>query len=819
MPTITGIRPTGRLDAIVAAVLRALLRVALKPVFSSSVPFHVQRRRLATLASLTPKPRGVRFVPGRVGGVAGEWVEPTGVSLPPPAAGRLLWLHGGAYCVGSPRTHRPLTGALARLSGRPVFVPDYRLAPEHPFPAALDDARAVLRAMTADGPVVVGGDSAGGGLTLALAMAARDAHEALPVALLPVDPWADPASGAGSPALAAVQHAFDRGVEPRGEPMLTPDWGAACAAAYAGTVPLEDPRISPLRGDLRGLPPVLLQVATDQWLYDQGLALHDALVQAGVPVRCEVHARRWHVFQIHAGVLPGATAAVERMARFARDAMSGRAAAQAVPPAADGATVREVVVVGAGVSGLVTGRALREAGQHDFEILEASAGIGGTWWDNRYPGAQVDVPAPLYSLRDDPHDGWTHRFADAVEIRHYLQAVALRHGLTAHLRLGDAVTEARFDEASRRWRLRTAGGRRLDARFLVVSTGPLSRPRWPDIPGLDRFAGHLLHTARWPEADGAALQGRRVGVIGTGSTAAQVIPPLAEACAHLTVFQRTANWVLPRLDRRYGALDRMLMRVPGLNTLPWRAWYRLLEWDRRGLDEDSRAHRALTRLARWNLERAIGDPALRERLTPPFPLGCKRLVYSNAFYPAFNRPNVELQTEAIERIEPEGVVTADGRLHPLDTLVCATGFDTARPLGALDLVGRGGRSIAADWAQGASAWRGVAVPGYPNLFLMLGPNTGTGHTSTIPYIEAQADFTVRSIQRLRELGARTLEVRPDACAAFNADLQRALDGSVWTLCSSWYRAPDGRVAAIWPHSTDAYRRALQRPDWSAFDVA
>lgn len=477
----------------------------------------------------------------------------------------------------------------------------------------------------------------------------------------------------------------------------------------------------------------------------------------------------------------------------------------------------EVLILGAGMSGLCMAIQLRRAGRHDFVVLEQSEGLGGTWWDNRYPGAHVDVPAPLYCFSFEPNPRWRRRFAAAPEIQAYMAHCAAKYGIAPHLRLGTRITEAVFDEALGRWRITTAAGEIHEARFFVCSTGPLSQARWPDIPGLDGFAGAKLHSARWDAQ--VPLAGRRIGVIGTGSTASQLVPPLAEAASSLVVFQRTANWVLPRMDRRYGALDRALAHVPPYARAVRGFWYRALEWGRRGFDKGSFARRRMTAMARRHLQAQVADPALRAKLTPPYPFGCKRLIYSNDYLATLARPHVALVTEAIERITPGGVLTADGRTHELDVLVCATGFDTTHLLASLRVEGRGGRTLAAAWAEGPEAYRGVTVPGFPNLFLLLGPNTGTGHTSTLLYIEPQVDFAIEAMRRAREAGVRAaVEVRPEVFAAHNAALQARLDGSVWSHCRSWYRTDGGKIVALWPGFTDEYVHGLRRPAWGEYLV-
>lgn len=474
----------------------------------------------------------------------------------------------------------------------------------------------------------------------------------------------------------------------------------------------------------------------------------------------------------------------------------------------------EVLILGAGMSGLCTAIQLQRAGISDFAIVEKSSGLGGTWWDNRYPGAHVDVPAPLYSFSFAPNPRWTRRFASAPEIQRYQQDLAERHALLPHLHLDTTLVEARFDAEDGRWHCRTAAGQVLRARFFACSTGPLSMPRWPDIAGLDTFAGRRVHSARWDPA--APLDGLAVGVIGTGSTASQLIAPIAARAAHLTVFQRTANWVLPRLDRPYNALDRALARVPPYAAAVRWTWKQMLELGRRGFDEGTLARAQMLRMARRHLERQVPDAALRAKLAPNYPLGCKRLIYSNDFYPALGESHVELVTDAIAHATPTGLVTADGREHRLDALVCATGFDVAHPLSALQLTGPDGRSLAAAWADTPAAYHGISVPGFPNLFMLLGPNTATGHTSTLLFIEPQVEHAIACMRAVKAGGHRSIEVRPDVCAAHNDELQRRLGASVWSQCRSWYRSDSGRVFALFPGFTREYERAVRRPDLAAY---
>lgn len=785
-------RPEGLLEHLLAGVLRSTLRALLKPVFSPRWSIGFQRRWLRLLSRTTLVPRSVRITTDMVGGVPGEWLRHG--DAPPVRAGSLLYLHGGAYCVGSPATHRALTARLAQGAGVPVFVADYRLAPEHRFPAALDDALAAYRALRMLGPVVVAGDSAGGGLALSLALALREAGEAPPAGLLLLSPWADMAPG-------IVPE------EPPGEAMLSAAWAQACAAHCLGPTP--DARAwmcSPLKADLSGLPPVQIQAGTDEMLHGQALALHDALRSAGVDSHCDITEHRWHVFQLHGGALRSADAAIDRLTRFARQRLD----TVAEPRHSE----HEVVIMGAGMSGVCMGIGLNRAGITDWLILEKQPGVGGTWWDNTYPGAHVDVPSPVYAFSFAPNPRWTRRFASAPEIQRYVQGLADRHHLGARTRLGSELTEARFDDRTGHWHLRTARGDTLRTRFFVCSTGPLNQPRWPDIPGLDSFAGDRLHSARWDHH--IPVAGRRVAVIGTGSTASQLVPPIAQQAARLHVFQRTANWVLPRLDRRYGRLDRLLARLPPYAAFTRWAWTQILEWGRRGFDEGTLARRGMLKTAAAHRARQVPDAALREALTPTYPLGCKRIIYSNDFYPALTRAHVELVTTGIERITPRGIVTIDGRERPVDVLVCATGFETVQLLSSVQVTGLGGQTLRQAWTEGPQAYHGISVAGFPNLFLMLGPNTATGHTSTLLYIEPEVRHVIACMQRVRGEGKRWIEVRTEVMAEHNRALQQRLGGSVWAQCRSWYRMEGGKIVALFPGFTAEYVKAVQRPDSQAY---
>jgi cation diffusion facilitator CzcD-associated flavoprotein CzcO/acetyl esterase/lipase len=790
--------PRGWLERLLAALQRKALQALIKPVFSPRFSIRFQRRWLDGLARLSvPVPRAAQATPAAVGGVPGEWLRAK-VATTETAPATILYLHGGAYCIGSPRTHRSLTTRLSLSSGLPVFAPDYRLAPENPFPAALDDALAAYRALRSQGPVIVGGDSAGGGLALALAMALRDAGEPLPASLLLLSPLGDAVLPDPLPA------------PPPGEAMLSAAWAETCVNFYRGQRSAAEPGISPLRGELRGLPPTLIQAGTDELLHDQALALETALQASGVHTRLEITQHRWHVFQLHGGVLKSADEAITRLASFAHAHLPLGSGANAVAE-------HDIVILGAGMSGLCMAIQLQEAGMHNFVILEKQPGLGGTWWDNTYPGAHVDVPSPVYSFSFAPNPLWTRRFAGAPEIQAYMQQLAERHGLLERIRFNTRLSDARFDETGGQWQFTTEDGARLRSRFFVCSTGPLNQPRWPDIAGLERFQGQRLHSARWDHS--LPLTGQRVAVIGTGSTASQLIAPVAAQAKQLHVFQRTANWVLPRIDRPYRAIDRALAQFALYNRAVRWCWVQLLEWGRRGFDEGTLARQGMLKTAALHRQRQVSDATLRAQLTPNYPLGCKRLIYSNDFYPALVQPHVELVTSGIDRFTETGIVTNDGVERTIDVLVCATGFDTQHLLASINVTGRAGQTLSQAWAAGPEAYHGISVAGFPNLFLMLGPNTGTGHTSTLLYIEPEVRHAIACMQAVRAGGHRSVEVRAEAMADHNRALQNRLDGSVWSHCRSWYRMDNGKIVALFPGFTAEYVKAVQKPDFSHYRFA
>jgi cation diffusion facilitator CzcD-associated flavoprotein CzcO len=490
--------------------------------------------------------------------------------------------------------------------------------------------------------------------------------------------------------------------------------------------------------------------------------------------------------------------------------------------AAGAETTLGVLILGAGFSGIGMAIGLRKAGRRDFAICDKAAGVGGTWWVNRYPGCACDVPSHLYSFSFEPNPGWSHRFSGQPEIRDYLADCARRHDLHPHLHLNTEIVSLRWREDTTLWEATTAQGRVLRARVVVAGTGALSMPDdRPDIPGLEHFAGHVFHSQQWDERD--ALRGKRVGVIGTGASAIQFVPHIQPQTEHLTVFQRSAPWILPKPDRRFAALEKALLRhVPGWRALARLTLYLTAEARVLGFVFDPR----LMLLHRWwassLLRRQVADPALRRKLAPQYAMGCKRILMSNDYYPAIAAGNVTLATERIVEIDRDGVRTADGAHHRLDTLILGTGFKASAPFPRGLIVGIGGRDLTDAWRDGPQAYKGTTVNGFPNLFLLMGPNTGLGHSSVVYMIESQIAYVLDALRTMDARGHQRIEVRADAQERFNTHLQQRLHRTVWQHggCTSWYRHPvSGRNVALWPDFTWRFRRQTRHFDPDAYHLS
>ncbi|NOK39712.1 NAD(P)/FAD-dependent oxidoreductase, partial [Corallococcus exercitus] len=467
-----------------------------------------------------------------------------------------------------------------------------------------------------------------------------------------------------------------------------------------------------------------------------------------------------------------------------------------------------VAIAGSGFAGLGMAIRLKQDGIGDFVILERADDVGGVWRDNVYPGCACDVKSLLYSFSFAPNPGWSRAYSPSWEIHAYLRDCVKRFQLEPFLRFGHAVLSARWDSAARRWVLETSRGT-FTADVFVAAVGALSEPVIPRLPGLERFKGKVMHSARWDT--GYSVAGRDVGVVGTGASAVQIVPAIQPEVRRLVLFQRTPAWVLPRGDKPIGRLRRALYRwVPGVRWL-LREGLRILR-DSLSVGFE---HPWILRLAQhWALRhmlRVVKDPELRARLTPRYTMGCKRILVSDDYLPSLTRANVEVVTSHIREVREDAVVTEDGAVHPVDTLIFGTGFQaTDMPLGH-HIQGREGRTLAQVWAGSPKAHLGLTVSGFPNLFLLQGPNTNLGHTSVLLMMEAQLEHVLGALRYLDARGAAAVEPDPAAQDAFIRDLDARMSHTVWSRggCRSWYMDATGRNAVIWPGSTTAFRRRVE----------
>ena len=472
----------------------------------------------------------------------------------------------------------------------------------------------------------------------------------------------------------------------------------------------------------------------------------------------------------------------------------------------------DVAIVGAGFAGLGMAIKLEQAGREDFVVLERAEEVGGTWQANTYPGCQCDVPSNLYSFSFAPNPDWSRTFALQPEIWSYLRRVADAHDLRPRIRLGCELMDATWDEETQRYRIETTHGA-FTARVLVGAMGGLSEPSIPHLPGAETFAGPAFHTARWDHD--VDLAGKRVAVIGTGASAVQVIPRIQPEVGQLHVFQRTPPWVMPHPGRPVRPRERRLFRLlPALQRAVRGAIY----WGRETYVLPFKFHRLSRfpeRMARAHLERQVADPALRAKLTPSYEIGCKRILMSNEYFPALQRPNAELVTDAIAEIRPHAIVTADGAEREVDVIVYGTGFRVSDMPAGERLLGRDGRRLGDVWREhGLQALRGTTIAGFPNLFMLVGPNTGLGHNSIIFMIESQLSYVMEALGTMDARSAAVLDTRPAAQAAFNDALQDEMRGTVWTEggCASWYLDAHGRNTTLWPGTSWSFRRATRRFD-------
>ncbi len=471
-------------------------------------------------------------------------------------------------------------------------------------------------------------------------------------------------------------------------------------------------------------------------------------------------------------------------------------------------TAVDVLIVGAGFSGLCMAIKLREAGMESFLVIEKDDEIGGTWYNNRYPGCACDIPAHLYSFSFDCNPEWSRMYATRPEILEYMKSCAQRHGVMPHIRLNTALRDAIWDEAAGLWHITTGDDMTIDARVLISGVGALHVPRYPEIDGLDKFSGPAFHSTYWD--DSVALEGKNVAVIGTGASAIQFVPEIAPRVAKLYVFQRTPPWILPKIDFEISSFWRKCFR-----RLPFTRWlFRiLLFWlyEARVMTflSAGRLRKRGERIAREHLETQVPDPKLRAALTPSYELGCKRVLISNDFYPALSRPNVELVTDHIAEVREHSIATNDGTERRVDVIIYGTGFRATDVLNNTRIVGRAGVEIHDAWRERVSAFFGITVSGFPNFFLLLGPNTGLGHNSVVLMIEAQVRYVMSCLKLMRRRRTNAMDLLPASQQRFAELLRQRLSTTVWQSggCRSWYQDPvTGENPVIWPGSVVEYMR-------------
>lgn len=469
-----------------------------------------------------------------------------------------------------------------------------------------------------------------------------------------------------------------------------------------------------------------------------------------------------------------------------------------------------VGVIGAGPGGLALGILLKKAGFRDFTIFDREDGVGGTWRINTYPGLACDVKSHLYSYSFDLNSGWSRLWSAQPEILAYFERCARRYRLAPHLALNTEITAAHWEPGPGTWRLSTAAGAEYRFDIVVSAVGLFTRPLQPNLVEEEPFTGTVLHSARWDHS--VSLAGRRVAVLGTGSTASQLVPALARVAEQVYSVQRSPTWILPKPDRAYTGREHwMFARVPLAKRIyRTRLWLRS-EANISVIENGSDKTREFKAIALKQLESVVADDELRAKLTPDHPLGCKRLVFSSEFIPALTRPNVAVVASPARALRSRSLVTEDGTELDVDVVVCATGYAAADYLGQIDVVGEDGVTLRETWRDGAHAYLGMAIPGFPNFFMLYGPNTNVGSNSVIFMLEAQARYVVRALKHLRRRRKRYLAVKPAVMARFIADIDRWMRGTVWlTRCSSYFRAPGGRVVTQWPRSARAFWTMTRR---------
>lgn len=469
-----------------------------------------------------------------------------------------------------------------------------------------------------------------------------------------------------------------------------------------------------------------------------------------------------------------------------------------------------IAIIGTGFAGLGMGIRLKRAGIDNFTIFEMASGVGGTWRDNTYPGAACDVQSHLYSFSFEPNPDWSSMFGKQAEILAYLERCADKYDLRRHIQFDTAVDGAVFDEDAGEWTLQLSTGLTHRAHVVVSGTGGLSRPQLPSIRGLDEFRGTMFHSARWDHD--CDLEGKTVAVIGTGASAIQIVPQVAKRAKQLCMFQRTPAYVMPKPDRPISERERNVFRtMPIVQKLARLRLYVSLELRAIAFVGYPKLMEPLGKLARKYIARAVPEPELQQKLIPDYTFGCKRILIANDFYPALRQDHVDVITDSIESIDATGIVTADGTHRPVDVIILCTGFKAAEDIVPFPVRGVGGRELQTAWREGAEAYLGTTIAGFPNLGLLVGPNTGLGHSSMVFMIESQINYMMSMIRTLRRKRLRYVDVKDGVQAKFNRSLQSRMAGTVWQSgCNSWYQTSDGKNTTLWPGFTVEFRARTLR---------
>ena len=480
----------------------------------------------------------------------------------------------------------------------------------------------------------------------------------------------------------------------------------------------------------------------------------------------------------------------------------------------------EIAIIGAGFAGLGAAIRLKQSGRDSFVIFERAGEVGGTWRDNVYPGCACDVPSHLYSFSFAPNPNWSRKFSPQPEILAYLKNVVQQFDLRPQIRYNTEIVRTEFSEETGRWTLTDRAGNVTTARVVIGAIGPLNRPSVPKLPGMDSFGGQVFHSSEWDTS--ASLAGKRVAVVGTGASAIQIIPAIARTVDHLTVFQRTAPYVMPRRDAALSAGVRGLFtKIPVLRQAYRTGIYWMNELGGLSFLGNKTFRKIALFIARKHREAALKDPILRQKATPNYELGCKRVLVSDDYYPALARPNVNLITDAIDRVTPTGIMDTAGREHPVDVLIFSTGFVAADIICDLHITGRNGRVLLDEWAEtGPEAHYGTTVSGYPNMLFLVGPNTGLGHNSIVHIIESQMNYVLSYLDLLDGAGANAfLDVKPAVQRAYNHNIQERMKTTVWASgCQSWYMNAEGKNTTLWPDLTVTYRNVTRQVNAAEYEV-